>query len=37
MFEESEYSFKLIKKELFSRWKELWMNIEEMRFSLDRP
>ena len=35
MFEESEYSFTLIKKELSSRWKELWMNIEKMRFSFN--
>ena len=37
MFEESEYSFTLIKKELSSRWKELWMNIEEMRFRSSKP
>ena len=35
MFKKSEYSFILIKKELSSRWKELWMNIEKMRFSLN--
>ena len=35
MFEESEYSFTLIKKVLSSRWKELWMNIEKMRFSFN--
>ena len=35
MLEESEYSFTLIKKELSSRWKELWMNIEKMRFNFN--
>ena len=31
MFEESEYSVTLIKNELSSGWKELWMNFENMR------
>ena len=35
MFEEFEYSFRLIKKELSSRWKKLWMNIEKMRFTFN--
>ena len=29
MFEESQYSLEIIKKELSSRWKELWMNIKK--------
>ena len=35
MFEDADYSFDIIRKELSLKWKNLWREIEKMRFGLN--
>ena len=35
MFEDAEYSFDIIRKELSLKWKNLWREIEKLRFELN--
>ena len=35
MFEEANYSFDIIKKELSLKWKKLWSDIEKIRYALN--
>jgi hypothetical protein len=35
IFEDADYSFNIIKKELSNKWKKVWADIEKMRYDLN--